>query len=46
VLEVKGTEPETVALFGGGFSEFWLDKKHHFEGDVYQFCKAPVILQL
>jgi hypothetical protein len=46
-LEVKGTEPQTVALFSGGFSEFCgLDKKHHIEGDVYQFFKAPIILQL
>ena len=26
--------------------EFWPDEERHFGGDVYQYRKAPVILQL
>jgi hypothetical protein len=46
MLEITGTEPQTVALFSGGLLEFWVDEEHHFGGDLYQYRRAPVLLQL
>lgn len=46
MLEITGTEPQTVALFSGGLLEFWVDEEHHFGGDLYHYRKAPVLLQL
>ncbi|KAJ5698261.1 hypothetical protein N7462_000266 [Penicillium macrosclerotiorum] len=45
-LEITGSQPKTIALFGGGLLEFSVDGKRHFGGDLYQYNRAPSILRL
>lgn len=45
-LDIKGTQAQTVALFGGGLLEFWVDDQLYFGGDMYQYRRAPSILRL
>lgn len=45
-LEIKGTQAQTVAFFGSGLLEFWVDNEQYFGGDFYQYHRAPNVLQL
>lgn len=46
VLEVKGSQPQTVALFGDGLLEFLVDGEPYFGGDMYQYHRAPSLVKL
>ncbi|KAJ5176459.1 uncharacterized protein N7482_002336 [Penicillium canariense] len=45
-LEIKGSQPQTIALSGGGLLEFLVDGKPYFGGDLYHYHRAPSLLQL
>ena len=45
-LEVKGSQPQTVSFSVGGLLEFLVDGEPYFGGDMYQYHRAPAIIDL
>lgn len=45
-LTVSGAEAQTIVLYTDQVLELYVDDEHHFGGDVYDFRRAPLVLQL
>ncbi|KAF3396272.1 putative secreted protein [Penicillium rolfsii] len=46
LLEIKGSQPQTVAIFGDGLLEFLVDGEPHFGGDMFQYHRVPSLIEL
>ncbi|OKP09406.1 hypothetical protein PENSUB_5228 [Penicillium subrubescens] len=46
ILEVKGSQPQTIALFGDGLLEFLVDGEQYFGGDMFQYHRVPSLIIL
>lgn len=46
VLEVKGSQPQTIAIFGDGLLEFLVDGEPYFGGDMFQYHRVPSLVKL
>lgn len=46
VLEVRGSQPQTIALFGDGLLEFLVDGEPYFGGDMFRYHRAPSLIKL
>lgn len=46
ILEVKGSQPQTIALFGDGLLEFLVDGEPYFGGDMFQYHRVPSLIKL
>ncbi|KAJ5381043.1 uncharacterized protein N7496_003471 [Penicillium cataractarum] len=46
VLEIKGSQPQTIALFGDGLLEFLVDGESYFGGDMFRYHRAPSLIKL
>jgi hypothetical protein len=46
ILEVKGSQSQTIALFGDGLLEFLVDGEPYFGGDMFQYHRIPSLIKL
>jgi hypothetical protein len=46
ILEVKGSQPQTIALFGDGLLEFLVDGEPYFGGDMFHYHRVPCLIKL
>lgn len=46
VLEIKGSQSQTIALFGDGLLEFLVDGESYFGGDMFRYHRVPSLIKL